>query len=126
MWLGGTAFGKQADALTRHQKGDLISVAGTLQVNRWTGQASRGRQRMRYGVHRNSDQRQRVPRITTRHRQTMRSSFDWGNWNEEQARYDSGPCGAFILLDPVMLGWLHFLFFRRIVCILPGSSRGIV
>ncbi|EDZ8425427.1 single-stranded DNA-binding protein [Salmonella enterica subsp. enterica serovar Give] len=38
MWLGVTAFGKQADALARHQKGDLVSVAGQLQVNQWTGQ----------------------------------------------------------------------------------------
>lgn len=38
MWLGVTAFGKQADALARHQKGDLISVAGQLQVNQWAGQ----------------------------------------------------------------------------------------
>lgn len=37
MWLGVTAFGKQADALARHQKGDLVSVAGQLQVNQWTG-----------------------------------------------------------------------------------------
>lgn len=38
MWLSVTAFGKQADALARHQKGDMVSVSGTLQVNTWTGQ----------------------------------------------------------------------------------------
>lgn len=38
MWLSVTAFGKQADAQARHQKGDLISVSGTLQVNVWTTQ----------------------------------------------------------------------------------------
>ena len=38
MWLGVTAFGKQADALARHQKGDLVSLSGQLQVNQWTGQ----------------------------------------------------------------------------------------
>lgn len=38
MWLGVTAFGRQADALGRHQKGDLVSVSGQLQVNQWTGQ----------------------------------------------------------------------------------------
>ncbi len=37
-WLGVLAFGKQADALARHQKGDLISVAGNMQLNQWTGQ----------------------------------------------------------------------------------------
>ncbi|WP_312740837.1 single-stranded DNA-binding protein [Cedecea neteri] len=37
-WLGITAFGKQADLLARQQKGDLISVAGAMQVNQWTGQ----------------------------------------------------------------------------------------
>ncbi|MDK9583177.1 single-stranded DNA-binding protein [Lelliottia wanjuensis] len=37
MWLGVTAFGKQAEALARHQKGDLICVSGLLQVNQWTG-----------------------------------------------------------------------------------------
>lgn len=38
MWLGVTAFGKQAEALAKHQKGDLVSVSGQLQVNQWTGQ----------------------------------------------------------------------------------------
>lgn len=37
-WLGVVAFGKQADALAEHVKGDLVSVAGTMQVNQWTGQ----------------------------------------------------------------------------------------
>ncbi|MDJ3783285.1 single-stranded DNA-binding protein [Salmonella enterica] len=38
LWLGVTAFGKQADALAKHQKGDLVSVSGQLQINQWTGQ----------------------------------------------------------------------------------------
>ncbi len=38
MWLDVTAFGKQADALAKHTKGDLVSVSGQLQINQWTGQ----------------------------------------------------------------------------------------
>lgn len=38
LWLGVLAFGKQADALAKHTKGDLVSVAGTMQINQWTGQ----------------------------------------------------------------------------------------
>lgn len=38
LWLGVLAFGKQADALAKHGKGDLVSVAGTMQINQWTGQ----------------------------------------------------------------------------------------
>lgn len=37
-WLGVIAFGKQADALARHVKGDLVSVAGSMQLNQWKGQ----------------------------------------------------------------------------------------
>ncbi len=37
-WLGVIAFGKQEDALAKHQKGDLVSVAGNMQLNQWTGQ----------------------------------------------------------------------------------------
>jgi len=37
-WLGVNAFGKQADALAKHQEGDLVSVAGNMQLNPWTGQ----------------------------------------------------------------------------------------
>ena len=37
-WLGVVAFGKQADALAGHVKGDLVSVAGAMQINQWTGQ----------------------------------------------------------------------------------------
>ena len=36
-WLGVVAFGKQADALAGHVKGDLVSVAGAMQVNQWAG-----------------------------------------------------------------------------------------
>lgn len=43
-WLGVIAFGKQADALARHQKGDLVSVAGNMQINQWTGQDGRTQQ----------------------------------------------------------------------------------
>lgn len=37
-WLSVIAFGKQADALAKHHKGDLVSVAGNMQINQWTGQ----------------------------------------------------------------------------------------
>ncbi|HBZ4243795.1 TPA: single-stranded DNA-binding protein [Klebsiella aerogenes] len=37
-WLGVIAFGKQADVLAKHRKGDLVSVAGNMQLNQWTGQ----------------------------------------------------------------------------------------
>nr|WP_227517224.1 single-stranded DNA-binding protein [Raoultella sp. YJ] len=36
-WLGVIAFGKQADALAKHRKGDLISVEGNIQLNQWAG-----------------------------------------------------------------------------------------
>ncbi|HAX3341508.1 TPA: single-stranded DNA-binding protein [Escherichia coli] len=44
MWLSVLAFGRQADALARHQKGELVSVAGNMQVSQWTGQNGETRQ----------------------------------------------------------------------------------
>lgn len=44
LWLGVLAFGKQADALAKHQKGDLVSVAGTMQINQWTADDGSPRQ----------------------------------------------------------------------------------
>ncbi|MGQ22079.1 single-stranded DNA-binding protein, partial [Escherichia coli] len=38
------AFGRQADALARHHKGELVSVAGNMQVSQWTGQNGETRQ----------------------------------------------------------------------------------
>ncbi|HAX5210548.1 TPA: single-stranded DNA-binding protein, partial [Escherichia coli] len=38
MWLSVLAFGRQADALAKHHKGELVSVAGNMQVSQWTGQ----------------------------------------------------------------------------------------
>ncbi|MEF5248905.1 AlpA family phage regulatory protein [Escherichia coli] len=32
------AFGRQAEALAKHRKGELLSVAGNMQVSQWTGQ----------------------------------------------------------------------------------------
>lgn len=37
-WLGVIAFGKQAYALAKHRKGDLVSVTGNMQLNQWAGQ----------------------------------------------------------------------------------------
>ena len=37
-WLGIVAFGTQADTLAKHQKGDMISIAGNMQLNQWSGQ----------------------------------------------------------------------------------------
>ena len=38
LWLGVVAFGRQAEALAKHQKGDMVSVSGNMQVNQWTDQ----------------------------------------------------------------------------------------
>ncbi|MCF6100353.1 single-stranded DNA-binding protein [Mesorhizobium muleiense] len=35
LWLSIVAFGKIAELLLRHDKGDLLSISGKLQVNRW-------------------------------------------------------------------------------------------
>lgn len=40
MWLGLIAFGRQAEALLRQKKGDLVSVAGRAQVSRWTDRST--------------------------------------------------------------------------------------
>ncbi len=41
-WLGIVAFGKQAEALAKHSKGDMISVSGNMQLNQWTGRREEG------------------------------------------------------------------------------------
>ncbi|HBH5166082.1 TPA: single-stranded DNA-binding protein, partial [Escherichia coli] len=38
------AFGRQADALAKHRKGELVSVVGNMQVSQWTGQNGETRQ----------------------------------------------------------------------------------
>ncbi|WP_431224469.1 single-stranded DNA-binding protein [Serratia sp. L9] len=37
-WLAVVAFGKQAEALARHSKGDMVSVSGNMQISQWTAQ----------------------------------------------------------------------------------------
>ena len=44
MWLSVLAFGRQAEALAKHHKGELVSVAGNMQVSQWTGQNGETRQ----------------------------------------------------------------------------------
>src|SRR5699024_5687112 len=44
MGLSVLAFGRQADALAKHRKGELVSVAGNMQVSQWTGQNGETRQ----------------------------------------------------------------------------------
>ncbi|EOS1793764.1 single-stranded DNA-binding protein [Escherichia coli] len=44
LWLSVLTFGKQADQLAGHEKGNVISVSGTMQVSQWTGQNGETRQ----------------------------------------------------------------------------------
>ncbi|HDQ6768596.1 TPA: single-stranded DNA-binding protein [Escherichia coli O128:H2] len=44
LWLSVIAFGKQADQLAGHEKGNVISVSGVMQINQWTGQNGETRQ----------------------------------------------------------------------------------
>ncbi|EFD0610334.1 MULTISPECIES: single-stranded DNA-binding protein [Enterobacteriaceae] len=44
MWLSVLAFGRQADALANHHKGELVSVAGNMQISQWTDQNGEMRQ----------------------------------------------------------------------------------
>ena len=45
-WFGLVAFGRSAEALCRHLKGDLLSVSGRLQINRWHGQDGAEREQL--------------------------------------------------------------------------------
>ncbi|HDH7155564.1 TPA: single-stranded DNA-binding protein [Escherichia coli] len=44
LWLSVIAFGKQADQLAGHEKGNVISLSGVMQVSQWTGQNGETRQ----------------------------------------------------------------------------------
>lgn len=46
LWLGIVAFGKLADLLLRHAKGDLVSASGRVQVRRWTDTDGSGREQL--------------------------------------------------------------------------------
>jgi len=40
VWFQVLAFGKVAETLARHQKGDLVSLSGRITQSRWTNQAA--------------------------------------------------------------------------------------
>lgn len=46
LWLGIVAFGKLADLLLRHAKGDLLSASGRVQVRRCTDADGTGREQL--------------------------------------------------------------------------------
>ncbi len=46
LWVGIVAFGRVADDLLRHAKGDLISASGRVQRNSWTTQAGEKREQL--------------------------------------------------------------------------------
>ena len=46
LWIGILAFGRTAEELLRHRRGDLLSVAGRLQRKRWTDRDGRERERL--------------------------------------------------------------------------------
>jgi len=38
VWFSLVAFGKQAEVLARHQKGEMVAITGDCTQNRWQGQ----------------------------------------------------------------------------------------
>ncbi|MCK9542488.1 MAG: single-stranded DNA-binding protein [Novosphingobium sp.] len=45
-WFNVVAFGRVAETLCRHNKGDLVSVSGRLQLNRWQDRDGKDHERM--------------------------------------------------------------------------------
>jgi single stranded DNA-binding protein len=45
-WFGVVAFGKVAEILAKHRKGDLIGVFGRLKLNRWRDQSGQDREQL--------------------------------------------------------------------------------
>ena len=79
-WLAVTAFGRQAEALAKHQKGDMVSVAGNMQVNQWTGIHANGRCKYHGGMSTGA----RTEEGKARQREGYR------RWLEEKRRADAG------------------------------------
>ena len=46
LWIGIVAFGRVADDLLRHQKGDLLSACGRVQRNSWTSGSGEKREQL--------------------------------------------------------------------------------
>ena len=45
-WFGVVAFGKVAETLAKHAKGDMVSVSGRLKLNRWRDQSGAEREQL--------------------------------------------------------------------------------
>lgn len=45
-WFQLVAFGRVAEVLARHAKGDLVSVSGKLQLNRWQDRDGKDQERL--------------------------------------------------------------------------------
>lgn len=45
-WFQLVAFGRSAETLARHAKGDLVSVSGRLQLNRWQDRDGKDHERL--------------------------------------------------------------------------------
>ena len=50
MWINLLAFGRQADVLLRHKKGDLLSFSGKLTQSKWRSDNSQGQERTNFSV----------------------------------------------------------------------------
>ncbi len=46
LWLSIVAFGRAAETLCRHAKGDLISVSGQMKLNHWRDNAGNEREQL--------------------------------------------------------------------------------
>jgi single-strand DNA-binding protein len=50
LWLNLIAFGRVAEALAKHNRGDLISVSGRVQINRWRDKSGAEREQFQLVV----------------------------------------------------------------------------
>ena len=46
LWVGVLAFGRVAESLLKHKQGDLVSLAGRLQMNRWKDQEGKDHEQL--------------------------------------------------------------------------------
>ena len=46
LWFNIVTFGKLAELLLRHQSGEMLNVAGTVQVSRWADQSGETREQL--------------------------------------------------------------------------------
>ena len=83
LWFNVVAFGKLAELLLRHQSGETLNVAGTVQVSRWADQNGEAREQLQIIADSIISARTTRPSVGKKKQQSPQKAAETGDFDDD-------------------------------------------